>query len=305
MRIMSQEELKARLSYDRLLSELPRLLTRDVSVPQRHAHILPQGEDPDGHLLVMPAWSSALGGVKLVNVHPANAQRGLPSVMASYLVFDGQTGAHLALLDGGELTARRTAAVAALAMSRLASQGSKTLLILGSGRIASELALAYSEARDLRRILVHSPTLKNAEALVERLKRSGFPAETCLDLRQACQEADLLAAATLSQAPLLLGQDLHSGQNLALIGGYTPTMREADDAAIINSHLYVDTMTALTEAGDLSQPLAAGLITAENIQGDLKALCQPDFSPKASGYSLFKSVGEASQDLCAAQIALA
>ncbi|MBW8733632.1 MAG: ornithine cyclodeaminase family protein [Asticcacaulis sp.] len=300
MRIYSRENVIHALPYDRLVNELPRRLLQDAEAPQRHVHTVSQPGEPDASLLLMPAWSaSGAGGVKIVNVTPGNAGRSLPAVTASYLLFDAVTGEHKALLDGGELTARRTAAVAAVAAQRLARADAHRLLLIGSGRIATELAFAYRAVRDIRHISVHSPTHKNAERLAHHLRDNGFDAHVCDDLQGSVHDADIIACATLSHEPIVKGSWLKPGQHVALIGGYLPDMREADDEVIARGTVWVDTLAALKEAGDVIA------LSGNDIKGTLFDLCGVDaVTGREEMITIFKSVGDASQDLAAAAIAV-
>ena len=306
MRIYSREDVIKALPYDRLVAELPRRLLGGAEAPQRHVHTVAQPGEPDASLLMMPAWSaSGGGGVKIVNVTPGNVGRGIPAVTASYLLFDAVTGEHKALLDGGELTARRTAAVAAVAADRLAVDEAHKLLLVGSGRIATELAFAYRAVRDIREVEIYSPTHANAEKLAHHLRDNGFAATASNDLEASVRGADIIACATLSSRPLIAGEWLRAGQHVALIGGFTPDMREADDAAMARAKIWVDSAAALSEAGDLSVPLARGVIKAEDIRGTLRDLCSLGaIADRDEEITLFKSVGDAAQDLAAAGIAL-
>jgi len=303
-------DLIDRLTYSRLTAELPSLLRKPVDAPQRHVHTLCHDGEPDASLLLMPAWGGGQerekwGGVKIVNVTPGNATRGLPAVTASYLLFDAITGEHMALLDGGELTARRTAAVAAVAAARLSIDAAHRLLLVGSGRIATELAYAYRSVRDIREVMVYSPTRANAEKLVHHLRANGFAAEVCEDLESGARAADIIACATLSTEPLVRGAWLRPGQHVALIGGYLPGMREGDDDLMARGQVWVDTRAALSEAGDLTVPIAADLLKAEAIRGTLVDLCGVGaVEGRGDAITVFKSVGDASQDLAAAAIAM-
>ncbi|UDF03263.1 quinate 5-dehydrogenase [Asticcacaulis sp. AND118] len=290
MRLITAEELKAALPYDRLVHELPARLRAGAEMPQRPVFDLPQ----DASLLLMPAWSERLGGVKIVHVTPGNAERHLPCVTASYLVFDGETNRHLALIDGEELTARRTAAVAAVAMNRLAKPDASRLLLIGSGRIASEIPHAFKAVRDIESVSVFSPTRKNAETLAARLSAAGFHATVCDDIAQQIPYSDLIACATLSRTPWIEGRHL-SDQHVTLIGGFTPEMREADAETFQRARVFIDTPAALTTAGDLHG------VGRDEIGGMLRDLCDPGFVPPA-GLSVFKSVGEAAQDLASAEV---
>ncbi len=301
MRTLSQSDVIAALPYDRLVADLPLKLREATQSPQRHVHAWPH----NASLLLMPAWNDTIGGVKIVNVTPGNAARGLPAVAASYIVIDAMTGEHLALLDGGELTARRTAAVAAVAAARLAVDQAHKLLLVGSGRIASELAFAYRAVRDIREVQIFSPNPANAEKLARHLCNNGFAAWACDDLEKGVRQADIAACATLSATPLILGEWLGAGQHVALIGGFTHDMREADDTAMARAEVWVDSLAAIAEAGDLSQPIARGVLKAEDVRGTLGDLCALGaVDDREDTITVFKSVGDAVQDLAAAGIAL-
>ena len=116
--------------------------------------------------------------------------------------------------------------------------------------------------------------------------------------------ADIVSCATLASEPIVKGGWLRPGTHLDLIGGYRPDMREADDAAVKRARVFIDTEAALAEAGDLTQPIAAGVMTRNDIVGDLAALCRGSVGGGgAEGeITLFKSVGSAIEDLAAASL---
>ena len=150
MMILDAQTVAARLPYDRLVPALRRFLARDASVPQRLGFGLSQGAS----LLLMPAWTADRIGVKLVNIFPQNAAVGLPTIASTYVLSDARTGRMLAVLDADTLTARRTAAAAALAASFLAPVDADQLLLVGAGHIARELPRAYASVRPIRRVSV-------------------------------------------------------------------------------------------------------------------------------------------------------
>jgi ornithine cyclodeaminase len=125
------------------------------------------------------------------------------------------------------------------------------------------------------------------------------------DLAAAVADADIVSCATLAREPLIQGEWLRPGTHLDLIGGFTPTMREADDAAVQRSRVFIDTDAALAEAGDLIDPIAHGVLRREDIAGSLFTLCRGETSGRrdASAITLFKSVGTALEDLAAAGLA--
>ncbi|MGI9645402.1 MAG: ornithine cyclodeaminase family protein [Ilumatobacteraceae bacterium] len=276
----------------------------DVTAPRRHHHELGPADDPDTPtMLLMPAWNREFAGVKVAGVFPTNRARGQDSVQASYLLTSATDGTPLALIEGGELTARRTVAASVLAATYLARAASSRLLIVGAGRIAANVAEAYSSAFPIEEILVWNHHPVGAARLAARLRDDGHQAEATDDLAAACDRADIVSAATLATDPVIRGDWLRPGTHVDLIGGFTPAMREADDAAVRRSIVYVDTLDgALAEAGDIVQPLESGTITEDDIAGDLTGLARGTAAPRTDddAITLFKSVGHALEDLVAA-----
>lgn len=306
VRIYEADEVEAALPYDRLIPALGAAFAEaKVEAPRRHAHEVGTPDVP-GHFLAMPAWRrGALLGVKLVNVFPGNAARGLGSVHGVYALFDGQTGVPMALLEADALTNRRTAATSALASTFLSRADSATLAVVGTGNLAFHLALAHCAVRPITRVLVWGRSQERAERLAGRLADMGLPAEAIEDLVDAVQAGDIVTAATTSVEPLILGRDVKPGTHVDLVGAFTPSMRESDDALVMKSRVYVDTYAgARGEAGDLLQPAGAGRWSLDEIVADLHELCAglKEGRTDRTQVTLFKSVGAALEDLVAAEM---
>ena len=271
-------------------------------MPPRQVHEIGGGVTS----LVMPAWTpGGHYGVKIVNVAAGNAGRGLPALHASYLLHDASTGAPLALIDGDEITARRTAAASALAASWLAGADARHLLVVGAGRVARLLPAAYRTVRPIDRVTVWARRAAEAEALAQALSAAGVAAAASDDLERAVAAADVVSVATLATEPLIEGRWLRPGSHLDLIGSFTPHMREADDACMARGRLFVDTPEAVTESGDLVQPMAAGVIDRKAVLGTLSDLCAGRSPGRgdADEVTIFKAVGTALSDIAAAALA--
>jgi alanine dehydrogenase len=305
MRMLSKAEVAARLPWPGLVGALRDIFAQGCAAPLRHRHPLPQEKAEEGSLLLMPAWQAhRYTGVKIVHVAPGNAARGLPAVQAVYLLSDGETGVPLALLDGGELTDRRTAAASVLAALSLARPESRHLLLLGSGRVARALAEAYAAHFPLTRIAIWSRRAANAEALARDLAAHGLPAVATTDPDPAGH--DIVAAATLSTTPLLRGAAVAPGTHIDLVGAFRASMRESDGALMARATLVVDTRAGgLAEAGDVVQAIAEGAISEAHIAADLFDLARGTHPGRreADEITVFKSVGWAGEDLAAAIMA--
>lgn len=281
----------------------------DVTAPTRSHHRLDGVASGSPMLLTMPAWSAGLGvGTKLVAVYPDNHQHALPSIHGLYVLMEAATGRPQAVLDGGELTSRRTAAASALASQCLSRPDSRTLLMVGTGRLSQYLPLAHAQVRPIERVLVWGRSLDKSQAAARELTAAGLRAEAVKSLEAACGEADIISCATLAREPLLRGDWLRPGTHVDLVGAFTPAMCEADGRVFEQAAaVYGDTLDGvLAEAGDVIQALTSGALSRQRLVGGLAELCRatvpPDRSP--ADITVFKSVGAALEDLVAARLCL-
>ncbi|MFC5749894.1 ornithine cyclodeaminase family protein [Actinomadura rugatobispora] len=303
LNITAAETARA-LPFEVLVPALREGFARGAHTPARHHHTI--DEAADATLLLMPSWTDGeYLGVKLVNVFPANSAAGLPALSSAYVLADAATGRHLAVIDGNELTRRRTVATSALAASYLARPDSRTLLVVGAGHIGGLAADAFRSVLDgLRTVLVHSRTPAHAERLAGRLRAGGVDARAVTGLAEAAAEADVITCATLAAEPIVRGAWLAPGTHLDLVGGFRPGMRESDDECVRRGLVYIDTPVALEESGDLTRPIAAGVLARDDIAGTLPQLCRGEVPgrPDADRITVFKAVGSGLADLAAAAV---
>jgi alanine dehydrogenase len=252
-------------------------------------------------LLLMPSWQSAGDiGVKIATIFPGNADRGLPSVNAAYVLLSGQTGQPRALIDGRALTLLRTAAVSALAADLLAPALPATLLMVGTGALSRYLVEGHLAVRMYPSVLIWGRDPHKAAAAARDLTARGWPVRAALDLEAAARSADVISCATLAEQPLIQGLWLKSAVHLDLVGSFKPAMRETDDECMRDAFVAVDTLAALQESGDLIHPLANGLVEQANITTLNELVSRTEKAPRAAR-TVFKSIGVALADLAAAE----
>jgi ornithine cyclodeaminase len=307
MRTLSADEVARALPYPRLIDAIEAMFRSGCETPLRHHHTVAT-DGPDATLLLMPAWRQGRRmGVKIVSVYPDNPAKGLPAVIGVYMLFDAATGQPLAALDAPELTVRRTACASALAARFLAHEDAADLLMVGAGAMAPHLVRAHAAARPSRRVRVWARNAEKARRLATALTDEGFDAAAASDLEAAARKADIVSCATLSAEPLIRGAWLKPGAHLDLVGAFRPHMRESDDDAVRRARIFCDTRTgALSEAGDLADPIKRGVISVDDVVADLFELCRGEKRGREGGeeITLFKSVGTALEDLAAAELAL-
>ncbi len=305
MLTINADSVRRLTGFRPLIEAIRAMFARDSVMPVRHMHTIEVPGEADATLLLKPAWTTGeYIGVKLVTVFPGNADRGMQAINAAYMLFDGRTGQILAMVDGGELTARRTAAASALAAEYLARADARHLLMVGTGRLAPNLIAAHRAARPIERVTVWGRNRDKAAAVAEGI--SGVEARVAGDLDAAVAEADIVSCATLSADPLVHGACLKPGAHVDLVGGYTPAMREADDEAVRRATVFCDTREgAPTESGDLILPMKSGVLSESGIAADLYDLCRGKHPGRSSGdeITFFKSTGAALEDLAGALLA--
>ena len=310
MLTLSAQDLESILTPTLVVEALRAGFSQGVHVPLRHHHTVTTGTHPRT-MLIMPAWSShtdasSVMGVKLVNVYPNNPSIDIPSIQGSYVLFDKLTGTPQCTMDGRTLTLFRTAAASVLAATYLARPESKRLLLVGTGHLAPYIVRTYVEVLNIKEVLVWGRNSKKAFNLAGRLRKRGIEANSIAELEAGVRWADIISCATMSTSPLVLGTWLEPGKHVDLIGGFTEEMRETDDEVIERATLFVDTREgALSEAGDLIQPIRNGIILESDISADMNELVSTKHPGRSSPeeITVFKSVGTALEDLVTAQLA--
>ncbi|MAC82064.1 MAG: ornithine cyclodeaminase [Rhodobacteraceae bacterium] len=280
----------------------------DLTEALAKGHTLPKAEigdtflyrDPDT-LLSRAAWIDGLGQlVKTATIFPGNAAAGKPSVNGSVTLYDDTDGYLSALIDFHLVTKWKTAGDSLLAALLLAPEEVHEILIMGAGTVSGTLIEAFSAGFPGANFTVWNRTAARAEALAARYR--GVSVAT--DLPAAVAGADIVLGATMSTEPLLKGEWLRPGQHVNLIGAYRPDMREADDAALLHSTVYVDSHdTTLGHIGELKIPLEQGVITRDHVRADYYDL-DSFVRGTRDEITLFKNGGGAHLDLMTARYIL-
>ena len=242
-----------------------------------------------GFLGLMPALTPDGLGLKAVTFYPSNAERGIPTHMATIFLVDPQTGAPLAIMDGRLITEMRTAAVSAAATKLLAAPESKILAILGSGVQARSHVEALQLVRQFEEIRVWGPTTKHAERFAKEIGGRALSAE------EAVRGADVVVTVTSSKTPVLKGSWLKPGCHVNAVGACRPDWRELDNDAMA-SVVFVDSREgALKESGDV-------ILSGAKIYAELGEALAGKVPARANETTIFKSLGMAVEDIAAATL---
>jgi thiomorpholine-carboxylate dehydrogenase len=244
-------------------------------------------DPPGGFYGMMPALTPEGLGQKIVTFYPPNAERGIPTHMATILLNDPQTGAPLAVIDGRLITEMRTAAVSAAATKLLAPKDAKVLAILGSGVQARSHVEALRLVRNFEESRVWSPNKSHANQFAKEIGAKVMSAE------DAVRGADVVVTVTSSKVPILQGKWLKAGCHVNAIGACRPDWRELDDD-VMGNVVFVDSReAAMKESGDV-------ILSHAKIHAELGEAFAGKVGSRANETTIFKSLGMAVEDIAAA-----
>jgi alanine dehydrogenase len=258
---------------------------------------------PSGDFRTMPAYlpSLKIAGVKIVNVHPENPGRGLPTVMALTIILDLGTGRPVAILNATHLTDMRTGAAGAVAAKFLCPKKTITMGVVGTGQQAEAQILATEESMEIDHIRVFSRNSLHAREFAKKLNRFDCSSTT---LERTC-DVDLLVTTTPSRTPIIRSEWVHEGTHINAIGADAPGKEELDPALLHRAEVFVDDMAQAVHSGEVNVPIANNLYPVKDIAGTIgevvigkKKRANPD------AITIFDSTGLAIQDLAIAKIAM-
>jgi 1-pyrroline-2-carboxylate reductase [NAD(P)H] len=214
----------------------------------------------------------------------------------------------MALVDGTSVTFLRTAGISGLATRLLSREDSETMLLLGTGNLATYIIRANLSVRSLKRVFVWGRTVSKAETIVAEMAAQ-FPDVTfavASDVQAACAESDIIVSATGSHEPVVLGDWIRPGTHTDFIGNHHASKRECDTALLLKSKVYADSrVNAFKEAGEILVPISEGVFQESDVVGELTEMCAGTISLRESAeeITLFKSIGMAMSDLVGADLA--
>ena len=276
----ANQPLRMVMPFDAASAQTPSPSTQGQGSPSEH-----------GLLFLKPAQLGSAFATKLITLVPSNAANNQPSLLATIVLMDPNTGAATAILEGATLTAMRTAAVSAVAADALTPHGPKVVAMLGSGVLARSHAQMLRLVRPISEIRVWSRSADNVQACAKEI--GGI---ACASAEEAVRGADIICTVSNAATPILKGAWLKRGAFVAAVGAPRPTWRELDDDAMRNIVIADQRQAAEQESGDVI--LSNATITAEI--GELLAGTVP--MPAEGSTIIFKSLGQAVEDAVAAQL---
>jgi ornithine cyclodeaminase len=294
-----REALPMAAAIDAVASAYAQLASGKATMPLRS-----RVHTEKGVTLLMPAHLHQSGdfAVKIVSVYAKNPQLGLPTVTATVLALDSQTGVPLALMEGDSLTALRTGAAGGVAARYLAREDGSSVALFGAGVQARAQLQAAMSVRRIERVMIFDPVESAAQRLADEV--AGWPSAPDVRVADSPQaavaQADIVLAATTTKTPLFDGNDLKPGTHVTGVGSFTPEMQEIDARTIGRARVVVDQREAATaEAGDI-------IIAKAKIDAEIGEIVNGEKPGRQNDEEItyFKSVGLAVQDAVTAAAVL-
>ena len=260
----------------------------------------------NGDFRSMPAYLDAgdwdAAGIKWVNVHPDNEEKyDLPTVMGTMIYSDPRNAFPLAILDGTELTMKRTGAAAAVATDHLAVEDASSLGIVGAGVQAYTQLEAISEVRPIEEVVVSDIDEERVQAFVDAFEdrfdvRGGSIAEAA--------SCDVLSTVTPVEEPIVSAEMVGEHTHVNAMGADAEGKHEHADELLLDAKVVIDDYKQCTHSGEINVPYAEGVLTDEDIYGEIGEIVVGDRKGRTAedGVTIFDSTGLAIQDVAAAHV---
>lgn len=260
----------------------------------------------NGDLRTMPAYLEGpdITGVKIVNVHPDNPKKGLPTVMALVILNSTETGAPVAIMDGTYLTDMRTGAAGGVAVNYLARRNSKVVGFVGTGNQARTQLQGINEVIDIREIKATSTSEKQTIKFKDDMeKKTGREITVKKSIKDVC-DCDILVTTTPSREPIVMNDWISEGTHINAIGADAPGKEELDPLILERAKVIVDDIPQASHSGEVNVPISKGLLSVKAIFGELGEIVtgKKKARTKDSDITVFDSTGLAIQDVATANM---
>ncbi|WP_128477215.1 ornithine cyclodeaminase family protein [Halorussus pelagicus] len=275
----------------------------DAQMPAKSYIDLPQY---NGDFRSMPAYLEAddwdAAGIKWVNVHPDNPENfDLPTVMGTMVYSNPETAFPLAIMDGTELTMKRTGAAAAVATDYLAVEDATTMGVIGAGVQSYTQLEAISEVRPIEEVVVSDLDEERVADFIEYF-------EDDFDVRagsiEEAAQCDVLSTVTPVEDPIVTREDIGEHTHVNAMGADAEGKHELADEILLDSKLVIDDHAQTTHSGEINVPYHEGVLSDDDIYGEVGDIVVGDIDGRTDddGITVFDSTGLAIQDVAAAHV---
>ena len=309
IKLLSKQNIQKLLTIPDTINVLEKAFVEfakgNVDIPERTYINSPE---QNGMTLIMPGYLKESGvlGTKVVSVFRNNLQKyGLPNTIGTIVLLDDKTGEPISIMDGTQITAYRTGAVAGLAAKYLARQNAEVHALFGTGGMAESHVLAVNEVRKIKKLIIVSTSSKEQKRKFVNSLKEKIHCEIVIyeKAEDAVKEADIISLITNAKEPLINGDWLKPGTHINSAGSHSPASREIDTSTIIKAKCVCDSLEACKkEAGDFIIPVQEGRWDWNKMHGTIAQICAKELPARENEdeITVFKSVGLSIQDLSTA-----
>lgn len=305
-RVLSAQDVRRALPMKQAIECMKKafviLSGKEAVTPPRTHLDLPEHQ---GGTLIMPVYIPEMQrvGLKFLSLFGENPKQGLPTIQALIIVMDATNGRPLAMMDGASLTALRTGAGAGVATELLARRDARVAAIFGAGVQGRTQLEAVCAVRSIERAYIFEADRQRAAQFADEMSAQLAVPVSVADSRDALREADIICTATTASTPVFADSEIKNGAHINAIGSYKPHVREVPGETVCRAKVVVDHReSCLAEAGDLLIPMREMAINEDHIWAELGEIIGGRTQGRTSDgeITLYKSVGNAVQDLVAA-----
>lgn len=260
----------------------------------------------NGDLRAMPGYLEGpdIAGLKLVNVHPDNPGRGLPTVMALVILNSTETGAPLAIMDGTTLTDLRTGAAGGVAAKYLSREDSKVVGLIGLGHQARTQLRALMQIRDIQQAKIFDSSSSSASAFKEEMEKElGIEIIKEPNACEVC-DCDILVTTTPVRTPIVHFHWIKEGTHINAIGADAAGKEELEPTILKNAKVVVDDIPQASHSGEVNMPISKGIFSVKEIYAELGQIVigKKPGRENDTEITVFDSTGLAIQDIVTADL---
>jgi len=274
---------------------------RAIMPPKLYLDMLEFG----GDFRAMPAYIDGIAGLKWVSGYPDNHRYNLPTVMATIILCDPETGRPLVIMSGEYITNIRTGAAGGVAVKYLARSDSTVVGMIGAGIQARTQLLAIIEVLpsikevkvfDLRKEV----SQRYAQIMAAELKINICPVETV----EAATDADIVVTTTPSREPVVKKHHIKPGTHISAIGADAKGKQELDSGLLASAKVVVDDIEQASHGGEINVPLSESQLRIEQIYGTIGEIVANLKNGRENDdeITIFDSTGLAIQDIVCAKL---
>ena len=257
--------------------------------------VIAQGQSENSIFSLKSANTEQLVGWKTGSYWPDNAANNIPCHASTIFLLDQKTGHLDAVIEGSTVNAYRTAAADAVAVSALAREDASCLALFGTGHQAFYECVAVCKTRDIQSVSVVGRNHQKAQDIVKKLLSVGINSDV-KDAQSACQQADIIIAATTAREPLFLAEWVQPGTHISAMGCDTKGKQELPQALFERADLYCDFSSQSVDIGEFQHIDDSAVINKITMLGEVLSKRKKGRKNDVD-ITVFDSSGIAVQDL--------